>query len=263
MLNYTLILILVLILIYFSEFEQFEVVAYNNEKIPNYKIESIYDTESKELQKVFDNLNSTNKNFKKSVIDDSFVLLNINLPFEFTKIFKQFILDYLIDNIPKFKKDKVYILGNLINIYQKDSVATNNVIDRTFVFNVTLVNPVNFFTRNIRIRLTLKNVNLILDESSNYTNTENDIIIKQLINLESIDLDKNNYKNFTFTPSDSLGNSNYLITNKYHLLDPFSTSGKNMLITENDKIIFQNVLNEKKQTLTSEYNSYTNKYIQV
>lgn len=248
--------LIILILVFFytcTFYEHFEIVSYNNTNIPNNIIESIYDKESNTLQKLFDTLNLENKDFKESNLDKEFKLININLTFPFSVVFKSMILEYLYNNIPQYKKDKVYILGKLINIYQKDQGTS-----KTFIFNFTLVNPINFFTRNIRIRLKINNINVILDESVIDEN-----FIKSNTILESITLDKNNYINFTFTPIDNLKEPYYLIKNKYHLLDPFLTSGRESIITNNDKLKFQSILDEKKKSISSEYNSYSDKFTSI
>ena len=72
--------------------------------------------------------------------------------------------------------------------------------------------------------------------------------------MESITLDKNNFVNFTFTPIDKLNEPYYLIKNKYHLLDPFLTSGNDSIITNNHKLNFQSVLNKKMKSILPKYN---------
>lgn len=251
-------IIIVIVFLYKHTFENFEIVAYNNTDVPKNTIESIYDTESETLQNLFDKLNLQNKDFKESNLDKQFKLINMNLIFPFSSIFKKLIIEYLHSSIPKYKKDNVYILGKIINIYQKDQDTS-----RTFVFNFTLVNPVNFFTRNIRIRLRLNNINMFLDDTLNYVEEIDETLIRLNTNLESITLDKNNYINFTFNPIDNLYEPYYLIKNKYYLLDPFLTSGRESIITNNDKIKFQSILNDKKKSLSSEYDSYSNNFTSI
>jgi hypothetical protein len=248
-------IIIIIIFLYKHTFENFDIVAYNNTNVPNNIIKSIYETESETLQNLFDKLNLQNKDFKESNLDKQFKLINMNLVFPFSSIFKKLIIEYIHNSIPKYKKDKVYILGKLINIYQKDLDNT-----RTFIFNFTLVNPVNFFTRNIKIRLKINNINQFLDETFNYLDVIDENLLRLNTNLESITLDKNNYINFTFNPIDKLSEPYYLIKNKFFLLDPFLTSGRESIITNNDKIKFQSILNDKNKSLTSEYNSYSDNF---
>jgi hypothetical protein len=256
MFYYIIIIIIILSLsLYTQTFEHFEIVAYNNTYIKDNKIDTIYDIESQTLQSLFDDLNIKNKDFKEPNLDKQFILINKNIAFPFSVYFKKMIIEYLYNNIPKYKEDKIYILGKLNNIYQKDQD-----LSRIFIFNFTLVNPVNFFTRNIKIRLKINNINLILDETRNYIDNIDDNFINSNTNLESITLDQNNYINFTFTPIDELYNPYYLIKNKYYLLDPFLTSGKDLIITNKDILNFQSILNEKKKSISSEYNSYSDKF---
>lgn len=232
------VILIIIIFIYSKTFENFEIVAYNNTKIPYNKIDSIYDIETNTLQSLFDKLNLKNKDYKDSNLDNQFKLININLTFPFSQIFKKMIIEYLYDNIPKYEKDKVYILGEFDKIYQKDFGTT-----RIFIFSFNLVNPINFFKRNIRIRLKINNINLILDEKFNYLDVIDENFIKLNTNLESITLDNTvNYINYKFTPIDTLYEPYYLIKNKYHLLDPFLTSGRESVITNKDKLIFQSKL---------------------
>jgi hypothetical protein len=251
-------IIILLVFLYKHTFENFEIVAYNNTIVSENKIDSIYDIESNTLQSLFDNLNLKNKDFKESNLDKQFKLVNSNLKFPFSNIFKKLIIEYIHDSIPKYKKDKVYILGKVNNIYQKDEV-----LSRTFIFNFTLVNPVNFFTRNIKIRLNINNINVFLDDTFNYFDAIDENLVRLNTNLESITLDKNDYINFTFNPIDKLYEPYYLIKNKYYLLDPFLTSGRESIITNNDKIKFQSILNDKKKSLSSEYDSYSNNFTSI
>jgi len=253
------IILCIIILFYFSKnYENFDIVGYNSTGVPDYKIDSVYDTETYKLENIFTNLNIKNQNYNKDYlnVDPTFTLVNLNLTFPFTNIFKQLIIDYLVKEIPEYKKDKVYILGNLNNIYYKD---TNNV--RIFVFNFNLVNPRNFFTRNIKIRLKLNNIDLFTSGSS-YIDITNDLNKQNVVKFSEIEyilLDKSAYPNFTFNPVDELLDPLYLIKNKYHLMDPFLTSGKEAIITDNMKINFQYILDDKTISLSREFDSYSKK----
>ena len=238
------IILLIIFFFYKNTLETFNIVAYNNTNVQDTTITSIYEHESNILQDLLNDLNLKNNNFKESKLDDEFKLINTNLIFPFSESFKSLLIEYLYTNIPKYKTDKVYILGKLIDIYQKNYSTSS-----TFIFNCTLVNPVNFFTRNIRIRLKLNNIHLILDKTH-----INEHLVKSNTILESITLDKNNFVNFTFTPIDKLNEPYYLIKNKYHLLDPFLTSGNDSIITNNHKLNFQSVLNKKMKSILPKYN---------
>lgn len=257
------IILCIIILFYFNKnFENFEIVGYNSTGVPDYKIDSVYDTETYKLESIFTNINIKNQNYNKEYVnvDKTFTLVNINLTFPFTNIFRKLIIDYLVKEIPEYKKDKVYILGNLNNIYYKD---TNNA--RIFVFNFNLVNPVNFFTRNIKIRIKLNNIDLFTSGSS-YIDINNDLNKQNVVKFSEIEyilLDKSSYPNFKFNPVDELLDPYYLIKNKYHLMDPFPTSGKEAIITDNMRVNFQYILDDKKISLNREFDSYSKKDIIV
>lgn len=229
----------IIILLYFNKkSENFQIVGYNSTDIPDYKIDSVYDTETNKLGNILTNLNSRNKKYSIEYIniDKSFTLVNLNLTFPFTNIFKKLIIEYLVKEIPEYKKDKVYILGNLNNIYYKD---INN--SRIFVFNFNLVNPVNFFTRNIKIGIKLDNIYSFI-----YMDILNEQNVIKSSEIEFILLDKNSYPNFKFNSVDDLYDPLYLIKNKYHLMDPFLTTGKESIITNDMKVNFEFILNDKK-----------------
>ena len=192
------IIIIALVFLYTRTYENFEIVAYNNNIIPNYKINSTYDDESNILQNIFNELNLKNKNFKESILDKQFTLINTNLIFPFTDIFKLIIIEYLYSNIPKYKNDKVYILGKFNKIYQKDQDTS-----RIFIFNCKLVNPISFITFDIKIRLQFNNINLILDKKFNYIDIIDNNFIKLNTILESIIIDNTDLE-FTFNPYDTL-----------------------------------------------------------
>ena len=93
MVIYYIIFLIIVVFLYTKTFENFETVAYNNSNFSDNKIDSIYDTESNTLQSLFNNLNLQNKDFKEYNLDNQFKLLNINLIFPFTTIFKKMIID--------------------------------------------------------------------------------------------------------------------------------------------------------------------------
>ena len=255
----TCIIIIILITICLTRnLENFEVVGYNNINVPDYKIVSVYDTETTVLQNIFTKLNTTNPSYKSSYLDNdpTFKVVNNFISFPFTKIFKTLILEYLKNSIVQYNKDKVYILGNFNNIYYKDQDTF-----RIFVFNFNLVNPVNFFTRNIKIRIRVNNIKSFMNPNSSYMNQFNDLNIRKYTELEYIILDQNAYPNFKFKPINV--QDYYVISNKYHLMDPFVTSGKDFIITDDMKKLFQLVLNDKRKSLSTEYDSYSQKNIKL
>jgi hypothetical protein len=238
--NLVLILFFIFLVLYFytSVYENFQVVGYNNTIVPDYKIHSIYNLETKRIENILNELNNSNKNYSGLDSKDTFILLNLNINFSLTDIFKNIVLDYIYQ-ISEFKKDKVYILGDFTNIYYKDNIDDS----RTFILNADLINPVNFFTRTVQIIIKLNNVSLISTDKFNYINDQN--VIKKNSIIQSISLNNTKYENFSYNLNDQLNQNYYLIKNKYHLLDPFLTSGKDMILSYQDKNNFKYTLDGK------------------
>jgi hypothetical protein len=194
--------------------------------------------ETKRIENILNELNNSNKNYSGLDSKDTFILLNLNINFSLTDIFKNIVLDYIYQ-ISEFKKDKVYILGDFTNIYYKDNIDDS----RTFILNADLINPVNFFTRTVQIIIKLNNVSLISTDKFNYINDQN--VIKKNSIIQSISLNNTKYENFSYNLNDQLNQNYYLIKNKYHLLDPFLTSGKDMILSYQDKNNFKYTLDGK------------------
>jgi hypothetical protein len=209
-------------------------VGYNSIKIPDYKIDSLFDTETKELDEVF------KVAFKDDNIEPiGFKIHNPYIPFPFDIPIKKLIINYLKNNIDKFKNNKLEIMNNISKIYYKD---IGN--DRIFIFNVSIINNTKFMTRNLRVKIKLKDIikfmkdnidNTNIDKKGELTDYRTNISVDTIINaieLLSIRLDNNNYAIFKLTGIDSLTPELYEIKNRLGLMDPFLTSERDMIITE-------------------------------
>jgi hypothetical protein len=227
-------------------------VGYNNIATPAYQISNLFDTETEELNVIF----------KKTFKDDDMEPLgfkehNPYIPFPFETPFKKFIIDYLKTNLDKFKGHKLEITSDINKLYYKD---IGN--DRIFIFNVNIVDNTKFMTRNIRIKLKIKDIiKFIRDEidysykkeeaAVNYrTNIPSHTVIND-IDLLSIRLDKNNYARFELNGIDSLRPDYYEIKNVLGLTEPFLTSGKNMIVTDKMKKDFVKDIEEHTKILNS------------
>jgi hypothetical protein len=127
------------------------------------------------------------------------------------------------------------------NIYWKDIL--NN---RHFIFDITISSKNYAFTRIFSVYLILNNINnYLLDDGSYIPNinlNDSDILIKFI--KENL----SGSENLQILPGKSPVNY-YEIKNKLHLMDVFSSSGKDMLITEELKTKFQDVLTKKEESL--------------
>ena len=247
------------------------IVGYNNTKIPAYSISSKFDLETSELVKVFKDKFSDDK-----VDSLGFKEHNPYIPFPFEASIKKLIIDYMKTNIERFKGHKMQITSDLNKLYYKDS---DN--DRIFIFNISLVNNTRFMTRNLRIKLKIKNINNFIKDiktepseiepskleqnniepskiEQNNIEYRTDIPSQTIINASeilSIRLDKNNYARFELQGFDSLNPYYYQIRNILGLTEPFVTSGRDMIITDKMKKDFVKKIEESQELLTGKKNT--------
>lgn len=216
-------------------YKNVDTVGYNNSFVISNDIVSIYDRETLDLTNIFSDL------FKDSDCDfdtDTYLVYGTYIEFPFNDIIKRIICDYLKKNVSKFKKDKIEINADINHMYWK-----NINDDRLFIFNVNLLNSTNFMTRNIKVKILIKNINNFMNGNDYKTN----VLFSTLLlstNILCIKLDKDNYvsKSSLYTGFDKLDPEYYEIKNQLHLMAPFMTSSSDLIITNNMKINFQNKL---------------------
>lgn len=222
------------------------IVGYNNIDIPSYHIPSIFDLETRELVKVF-----KDKFSDDNVEPFGFKEHNPYIPFPFEASIKKVIIDYMKINIEKFKGHKLEITSDLNKLYYKD---LNN--DRVFIFNISLLDNTKFMTRNLRIKLKVKNINNFIKDvktEQGEIDYRTDIPSQTVINssnILSIRLDANNYARFELGSIDSLRPNYYQIKNVLGLMDPFVTSGRDMIITDEMKKDFIKEIEKHEKLLT-------------
>lgn len=124
---------------------------------------------------------------------------------------------------------------------------------RVFIFDANIINPTNLLSRNMRIKLKLNNKDKFLDAFGNYINEDEirDNLIVNYISMQD--------KQFSTQSIDKLDPLYYTIKNTLHLMDPFLTSGKNMIITDDMKGKFEIVLDEKNKIKDTMYQNYESK----
>jgi hypothetical protein len=219
------------------------IVGSNNIAIPAYYIPNVFESETKELVKLF----------KDTFSDDNveplgFKEQNPYIPFPFESSIKKLIIDYMKTNIGKFNGQKLEITSDLNKLYYKESGN-----DRIFIFNISLVNNTKFMSRNLRVKLKIKDINNFIrgvktDQSE--IDYRIDIPSQTIINASeilSIRLDKNNYARFELQGIDSLLPNYYQIKNILGLMEPFVTSGRDMIITDKMKKDFVKEMEEHQQ----------------
>jgi hypothetical protein len=154
-------------------------------------------------------------------------------------------------NIEKFKGHKLGISSDLNKLYYKDLDD-----DRIYIFNISLVDNTKFMTRNLRVKLKIKNINNFIKSDKieqGEINYRTDIPSQMVINssdILSIRLDANNYARFELNGSDSLRPNYYQIKNILGLMEPFVTSGRDMIITDKMKKDFIKEIEEHQKLLS-------------
>lgn len=236
------------------------IVGYNNTSIPAYHLPSVFDTETRELVTVFKK--AFNAEIQEPLVM-GFKEHNPYVPFPFEAAIKKLIIDYMKTNIDKFKGQKLEITTDLNKLYYKDSGN-----DRLFIFNISLVNNTKFMSRNLRVQIKIKDIKKFIKDSTEYGFVEKkeeheidyrtNIPAQTVINsteILSIRLDKNNYARFELEGLDSLRPNYYQIKNILGLMDPFLTSGRDMVLTDKMKKNFEKELIEHHKLLENKTKS--------
>jgi len=250
MISFILSILLLLFIIYKCKEckEQYkDTVGYNNSSVLSNKILSIYESETLEITSIFNEL------FKNSDCDfdtSTYLMHGTYIEFPFNNIIKKMISDYLKENVSKFKKDKIEINADINHMYWKN---TGN--DRLFIFNVNLLNNTRFMTRNIVVKILIKDIKNFMNDNDYKT----DIPALTLVlstNILCIKLDTDNYISeiSSYTGFDKLEPQYYQIKNGLHLMSPFMTSSNDLIITDNMKIDFKNKLDINVENLKNKMN---------
>ena len=151
---------------------------------------------------------------------ETFQVFNNNIKFPYNDLFKKNVTDYLKKQFGK-NDDKLYLFGNLFDIEFKET-------DTTIIYKFkSFISTPKSNTNTVLIELTVEK-------------SDNSITINSVKYLTDI-------KETEFLPGYTY--EFYTIKNKYYLMDPFLTTSKELVITDDMKTKFAKVLNEKYQTI--------------
>jgi hypothetical protein len=233
---------ILLLLITTSKWESF--FPFNSFEVPTNKTDSLYDQDTTDIDNAFEILNKDilpdyrntfqkYPNFFKFVLNDlfaSFIIKQIKLAFDKTK----------------YNGNKVEVAGALYNIWWKDALN-----DRHFILNVDIVNKTKFFARKLLVFVKLRDIKQFLTDTGEYTPLVNDTIQESDLQVVYIGTD-NALKYLTVPPTDGvIGRESfshlYRIKNNLYLMDPYITSGRDMVISDNDKLKFLQKLQDKER----------------
>lgn len=280
--------IIVCIIIYFwylylTVQENFQVVAFNATHIPCYTVESIYSKETIKIKEIFkqinidlggkdDQLEQSEQpeqleqseqhglfglttggppiNYGGEFDSTGYILINNNVSFMFDSQFKSIIKNFLQKYFPK---DFISIT-NISNLYFKEE---NN--DMLYIFNGQFSNSTKFTSRNLIIKLKVNNSTQFLNPTPSSPNDfQSDIdsnVVSYNTTILGITLNKNDDNTIkysgTYSPSVTLTPDLYTIDNNLYLMDPFLTSGKQMIINDQMKTDFNKVVIDHSQTLNN------------
>lgn len=201
-------------------------VGYNNSVVMDYSIDPAYEIQNKNFEMLLEAANKTNPELPTSDSDE--ILWNSNITFPLESEFKAAIKDYLIKH--KILNNDISFSSGILKMYVKNAPLNSKI----YSFNIT-VNDKEF-SRPISVKITV--------DGSTQEIKINSIVLEQSISNESID------------SIDELNPNYYEIYNKYHLMDPFLTSGKKMIITDLMKTNFNKIVEQKKTQKDTEYHSY-------
>lgn len=208
-----------------------DIVGYNSTTVPDKEIITDFEIKSDNLETLLNNTN-LEKDYKEDLSE--YNLFNQNLEFPYLEIFKKTILDYFNNVVDIYKNDNCYI-SEVFNIRFKDNIDDS----RTYILYINLVNPTKLFTKTLRVKLII----------TNFKNLSAGLIsqIQNFIQISYIIYDKN--KVLDISGIDKYGGNFYIIKNRLHLMDPFLTSGKEMIVSKNMIDKFKTVLDIKNEAL--------------
>jgi hypothetical protein len=135
--------------------------------------------------------------------------------------------------------------------------------DRFFQFDVTVINPKTFLSRTLKAKLKVNDINKFLDPAPSnsvstqqgYTKPVKEELLKKSTELVYINIDQ--LPENDVSSIDELNPYLYEIKNKYHLMDPFLTTGSEQKITDDLRKKFEIVLDRKSKEKDTEYHEYT------
>jgi hypothetical protein len=213
-------------------------VGYNVFDVPDDNVKTMYQIETEQLNNIFDKFN------KKELPDyqTSFQKYPTFTKFPLIKYFQKKIIDTinLLFSTNELKNSKISIVKDIYQMYFKE---IDNV--REFIFLIDLNNQTKNSTRQLEIYITLNNINNYLMDSGEYSPTINDDIIKD-IDINYIGTKTNSISLEVPGLTENIHHEYYRIKNTLRLMDPYITSGKEMVITDGMRKNFDIILDKKK-----------------
>lgn len=148
-----------------------------------------------------------------------------------------------ISDIYSYKNSKLVVVKNMYNRYFVDKLD-----DRHLIFDLDIKNETLQWIHTFKFYIVIKNIKNILLDTGEYTPQLSE---NSNVNIEIKQITLQTPHSTTVKPmEDYIGYENfynyYNILNKHHLMDPYLTSGKDMIITNEMRNLFNLELQKKK-----------------
>mgnify|MGYP000356426230 FL=1 len=228
--------------------ETFNVSFYNDSDVSNNQ-DTLYEKEVKQLNEMFEQANpETFPDYRTT-----YNKLPGYIRFPWQKLVKDLVTSKLLEVFlqnPTYRGSKILVVKDMYNIYWYDDKSNN----RHLIFTVDVRNDTLKWTRKIKFYAVLNNLSDFVTDTGDYITELNDDFQKQFLDnlsIRTISLEESTVTLAVKGMDDKIGNEDfhnyYMITNTLHLMDPYLTSGKKMVITDEMRENFEFELKERQR----------------
>lgn len=219
---------------FLNSYDHFDITAYNDSYVREDDLNTLYVREIIEINEM---LEQTNKEPFPVNFRETYQKIPGYIRFPWQKMFNKNVILAFGESFGKNKKYRdnvLMVVKDMYDIYWYD-------IDdrRNFVFNIDVRNDTLKWTREFKVFAVLNNVKNFLTDTGDYITEIDDQFTKDLqnnIEINSLSLEVSTLTLGTKGFGDAIGSEYfqdfYMIRNTLHLMDPFVTSGKDMVISE-------------------------------
>lgn len=246
------IIIIILIILFFTNTlfyrEEFNVSFYNDSYVTNDQ-DTLYQKEVKELNDMFEQANTEAFPDYRNIYHK----LPGYIKFPWQKLVNSLVIVVLNDIFSKskdYRGSKLSVVKDMYNIYWYDDKSNN----RHLVFTVDVNNEKLKWTRKIRFYAVLNNLSNFITDMGDYITDINDNFQQTFLSnlsIRTISLEESTVTLVVKGVDDKIGKEDYynyyMITNTLHLMDPYLTSGKSMVITDEMRQNFELELKERER----------------
>lgn len=201
-------------------------------EVDDNNIKSMFDTETVDLDTIFDTFNKSNLPDYRN----TFLPYPIYMKFPLTSTLNEALMNTIKSAFQstKYKEDKIEFIRGIHDLYWKDIGTT-----RHFIYNIDLNNRNKAFTRKLRVYLLINNFDRFLTDTGEISPLAPSTLQVSDVRVLYVGTD-NIINHFQFPGSPQPSNiptfhNYYRIRNNLYLMDPYITNRKDMLITDEMK----------------------------